>query len=317
VVCDQADATVIASTDDIRQEVEAVWLFHQRRLRPDTPTAQLGDRVFFSEHPPVQLVQCRRCGLVYRNPTERQQFVDTLYADAPAQPELLRALHDRQLPTYRALARRLSRTIGHPGGVLEVGSYVGGFLAAAREVGVQADGVDINPDINAFTRRLGFHVDDGDIATYATQRTFAAVAIWSTFDQLVDPRAALLRVWTLLEPGGVLALRVPNGAFYARLRPAAQQSGPVGALARLALADNNLLGFPYRYGFSPGSLTRLLCDLGFQPIGSQGDVLVPLADAWTRRWARIEEHAVKALLSAVGARRLSWAPWFESYARRP
>ncbi|HEX9483273.1 MAG TPA: hypothetical protein VF929_01785, partial [Gemmatimonadaceae bacterium] len=49
-----------------------------------------------------------------------------------------------------------------------------------------------------------------------------------------------------------------------------------------------------------------------------GDVLVPVADQWTRRWAALEERVVKA----VGGRLARWsrgdrpiAPWFELYAR--
>jgi hypothetical protein len=48
----------------------------------------------------------------------------------------------------------------------------------------------------------------------------------------------------------------------------------------------------------------------------RGDVLVPIADEWTRRWARVEEIVIKRTIAAAvsffGAR----APWFEIYAKR-
>jgi hypothetical protein len=89
----------------------------------------------------------------------------------------------------------------------------------------------------------------------------------------------------------------------------------VARAARALLAHNNLLAFPYRFGFTPRSLARLVEAQGLEVRRVVGDVLVPIADEWTRGWARAEERAVKGLLRAVaraapGAR----APWFELYA---
>ena len=50
------------------------------------------------------------------------------------------------------------------------------------------------------------------------------------------------------------------------------------AAARAVLAQNNLLTFPYRWGFTPQSLTRLLSETGFSVRRIRGDVLVPVAD---------------------------------------
>jgi hypothetical protein len=65
------------------------------------------------------------------------------------------------------------------------------------------------------------------------------------------------------------------------------------------LAQNNLLTFPYRWGFTPPSLTRLLSDQGFAVKRIRGDVLVPIADEWTRRWARVEEIVIKRTIAAA------------------
>src|SRR5262249_32612421 len=159
-----------------------------------------------------------------------------------------------------------------------------------------------------FTRSLGLAVHDGDLASFDTDRRYDAVAIWNTFDQLADPHAAAHRAWQLLRPGGVFAVRVPNGAFYAALRRAAER-GRAAAFARLALAHNNLLGFPYRYGFTVRALEALLGRVGFAIRAVIGDVLVPVSDEFTRRWARAEERAVKFTLGAVARARPEWAPW--------
>jgi len=41
IVCDHTDSEVVAERDDLRAEVEALWEYHQRRLRPDTPPDRL------------------------------------------------------------------------------------------------------------------------------------------------------------------------------------------------------------------------------------------------------------------------------------
>jgi hypothetical protein len=48
-----------------------------------------------------------------------------------------------------------------------------------------------------------------------------------------------------------------------------------------------------------------------------GDVLVPIADRWTRPWAAVEERVVKGLLTPVTRAngRIGLAPWIEVYAR--
>lgn len=308
---------MLAEPEDIRAEVEALWAYHERRLRTGTPTERLMDRVAFSERPPYRLVRCTECGLVYRNPTEREQELRAIYtSEAPARG-VMRALHDTQVSAMRRQASVLRRVLGRSASGLEVGSYVGAFLAAARDYGLSFEGLDINPDVNAFVRSLGFVAYDGDLGSFEPARSYDVVAIWNTFDQLADPRGAVGRARQLLAPNGVLAIRVPNGAFYAaQRRHLAGRNGRRSRAARLRLAQNNLLSFPYRWGFTPRSLRRLVESGGFTVQRLRGDVLVPTADEWTRWWARLEEIAVKRLMAWSARRTPSQAPWFELYATR-
>ena len=306
VVCRSADADVVATADDMRRESELLWQFHMKRLSPTTPPERLVDRVAFSQDPPWRLVRCRDCGLLYRSPAEKREALLSTYRDANPGDDALAALHEAQRSTYRRQARRLHRITGRRGSGLEVGSYVGAFLAAARESRWAFEGLDVNPAINAFTRRLGFAVHDGDLESFRPERAFDAVAIWNTFDQLPDPANAVRAARRLIAPGGLLALRVPNGECYRHWRERLEHP----ALRRFAvtlLAHNNLLTFPYRFGFSPSSLTRLLREEGFEVRRVVGDVLVPTADEYTRPLAALEERVVKPL-----TRR--WMPWFELYA---
>jgi SAM-dependent methyltransferase len=319
IVCGHADATLVTDAEDMRREIESLWAHHERRLRPGTPTARLMDRVAFSEHPPLRLVRCRECGLVYRNPAERAHEVAEIYEDTAPSRDTLASLHESARDSARQQARLLRAALGKRGTGLEVGSYAGAFLAAARDEGLQIEGLDVSTDANAFVRERGFVVHDGDLIAFAesTRRTYDAIAIWNAFDQMIDPRGALHAAWKLLADGGVIALRVPNGAAYARWRSSLDRGVLRRAAAREVLAQNNLLGFPYRWGFTPTSLEHLLIDVGFRVTAVRGDVLVPTADEWTRGWARAEERLLKRALAPLARLKPAWAPWFEIYATRP
>lgn len=308
--CGAPRATTIADGDAIRDEVEQLWAFHLARLEPATPPGRLTDRVAFSQPPALALVQCDDCGLLYRNPRERD--VDDLYATEAARPEVLRALFDTQRPAFRAQLARLAEVTGRRGRVLEVGSHVGGFLAAADEDGWQAEGVDVNEAAVAFAREMGLRAQVATVESYEGAPSLDAIAFWSCFDQLPAPRAAAHRARALVRDGGVLVVRVPNGGFYAALRP--HLDGATGAAVRALLAHNNLLGFPYRHGFTPGALGRLLEATGWRVERVVGDTLVPIADEWTRGWAAWEERLAKAALRLVGKAAPERAPWLEVYA---
>jgi SAM-dependent methyltransferase len=319
VVCGSAEADEIADDEQMRAEVEALWAFQTRRLRPDTPPTRLTDRVAFSQHPPIRLVRCRSCGLVYRNPREREFELRAIYSrDEPSQATM-RTLFETQRRSFRVQAKRLKQLLGRAGSGLEVGSYVGAFLRAALDEGWHFEGLDIGEEASAFARQKGFTVTVGSLESWGetTKRQFDAVAIWNTFDQLPDPRVAAAAVHRLVSPGGLFAVRVPNGAFYARVRKLLQ--GPLAGLARALLAHNNLLTFPYRHGFTIQSLDTLMTKTGFEVEAIHGDSLVLTADRFTRPWAAAEERLIKRTMRIVGAMGdagAERAPWLEVYARR-
>lgn len=316
-VCGRDDVDVVADESEIRREREDLWGFHTRRLRPDTPPTRLRDRVAFSERPPRRIVQCRGCGLVYRNPVERADDVTWQFAHEATPVDAMRALHATQIAVGRSQAVRLRRFVASGARVLEVGSYVGAFLAGARDAGLAAEGLDVCKRTNEFVRSLGLIVRDGRLADLRPDRGFDAVAIWNTFDHLPDPRSVLAATRGQLKSNGVVAIRVPNGAVYARWRRFATSASrwrrPV---ATAILAHNNLLAFPYRIGYSPASIRRLLDDAGFNVVEMRGDALVPLADEWTRPEARLEERITRRLTELVVRRRPEAAPWFEVFARK-
>jgi SAM-dependent methyltransferase len=310
-VCGTQDSAELADADSIRAEVELLWEFHEHRLKQGVPPEHLADRLAFSQHPPLRLAECLRCSHIYRNPWERKESLASAYTGSAPKAAVLESLHETQQSLSRAQVGRLTAIAGRPGRGLEVGSYAGGFLAAATELGWVFEGVDLSDDVAAFTSGKGLKVTPGEIEDVDPTIPFDAIAIWNTFEQLYDARSALAMVRKRLRPGGVLALRVPNGGFYRVWRK--RLNGPGAGLALRLLAHNNLLSFPYRQGFTRGSLTALLELSGFAIVKIFGDTLAPVADRWTTRYGVLEERWIKRM-----ERRLErgWkAPWVEVFAR--
>lgn len=307
-VCGEQDVTTLADRGQIEQQLEQLWGFHLHRLKPGAPVQQLFDRAIFSQQPPLNVVQCNRCQTVFRSPREREQeLLETYQAEVPSQ-QALASLFEQQFRFFQPRVRKLGKLLGRAGSVLEIGSYVGGFLRAATDANWDARGIDVNRHASDFARSKGCSVTECAIEAYSPRRTYDVVALWNCFDQLADSKAVLGIVRTLLEPGGVIAIRVPNGAFFAKhvRRP--------HLLSRAVLAWNNMATFPYRYGFTPGSLRLLLENSGYRVLDVTADTLVPISSGWTRWWAVGEERLIKTLLK-VPVRR-GPLPWFEMYARR-
>lgn len=258
-------------------------------------------------------MRCDTCTLLFRNPRERADEIVRTYRDEQPDPHALQALFDNQKLSYRSQVARLTGLAGDSGSGIEIGSYVGGFLHAAKQSGWNFGGIDVNEAANAFARSKGFVVHSGTIDQADPDARVDAVAFWNCFDQLPDPQAAIRAARVRLRDGGWVAIRVPNGAFYDRWHVRLHSAPAImHALARAALAHNNLLTFPYRHGFSVPALTSLLDRSAFATQHVFGDSLVPLADRWTRRWARAEERLVRSAMRTLPA---PAAPWIEVYAR--
>ncbi|HTO69125.1 MAG TPA: methyltransferase domain-containing protein [Myxococcota bacterium] len=318
--CGAAAAAPICTAADLAAQLELAGKFHKVRLRRRSRAA-LEERALFTHDYATELLACEKCGLLYRSPRPSPSAVLGAYAvERYARERLPQMVFSQRalfLPKARALARRLHplrRASGRDEGpprVLEVGSFVGGFLWAAREVGIDAVGLDPSAQLSRLCTTLGLRVLQTTLeerAATGSRELYDAVAIWNTFDQLPRPREVLAAVRRVIWPGGLLVLRFPHGACFQRL-VARRWSG------RRALAWNNLLGFPYLHGYGLPSLDRLIEPFGFTRIGVRGDVLGRQADSGYARWARLEERAVKAAQRARFRADLAHAPWLDVVLR--
>jgi SAM-dependent methyltransferase len=323
VVCGASGTREIASASEIEAQRRFLQRFHRRRLRERDANA-MEERAEFSQDYAARIVACAGCGLVFRDPQPTPDAVARLYAGDSYGAERLHALFESQLELFRPKVGHLAAFVPQPRPVvLEVGSFVGGFLAACAEAGWDAVGIDPGVEVADFCKSKGLrvlreNVDDVEFPA----GTADLIAVWNTFDQLADPRPALRAMARCLKPGGVAVVRIPNGSAFDRCMGwLSRAPGPLRGVLLSAMAWNNLLSCPYLHGYSLGTLDRLLGDHGFERIEADGDVLTRLSDERTKTWAKWEERAVKAVWKSLArlagaAPRESFAPWIDVYYRR-
>jgi SAM-dependent methyltransferase len=327
VVCGNQQHDVVCSADEVQAHLAYLHAFHRRRLRLAdrySAPAALTERAEFTQDYATNIVACTNCGLVFRDPRPDAGAIRHAYERDRYGHERLRALFDSQVELFRPKARYLRRWLrsGPETFVVELGSFVGGFLAAGRECGWRIAGIDPGEEVAAFCEQQGFQVLRETIEEATLPAASAhCVAIWNTFDQIVNPKATLRNVQRLLRPGGILAVRVPNGEGFRRAVDWQRRlPRPFSGVVRAAMAWNNLLAFPYLDGYSERTLDRLLTRYGMRRLAVVPDVLARLADAQTKTWAAWEERALKrawqmaARLDATRPGRTgTLAPWFDAY----
>jgi SAM-dependent methyltransferase len=181
--------------------------------------------------------------------------------------------------------------------VLELGSHLGAFLQASEEWNWRAVGLDVGADTSRFVKSKGLPVHRSIVEDCPFRDgSFDAIFVWNCFEQIQNPATTLVAIHRALKRHGMLLIRVPNAVFYRALRSQLKTAEEDGFVLQ-ALAYNNLLGFPYLYGYTAVLLNRLITECGFEYLRGFNSELVttPFPD----RSERISREQ-NAISTAVG-----------------
>ncbi|TKV58463.1 class I SAM-dependent methyltransferase [Nakamurella flava] len=172
------------------------------------------------EQAPFAVVRCPRCALVFVSPRltaealqrlydEPAYFDDTVYGTSRWSPAMLL----QRTWTAGRLAL-LAAQVPPPARLLEIGSGYGHFLAAARDAGYQARGIELSRTGVAHARdRLGLDVFAGQLADDPNPEPADVVCFWDTLEHVPDPLAFLTQVRQRMSgPDALAALSVPSFA---------------------------------------------------------------------------------------------------------
>src|SRR2546430_16585475 len=159
------------------------------------------------------VLRCADCGLEFVAPTPSPSELADYYDRDYAVPLELYAAASEATAARIAGLERWSPARGR---LLELGASYGHSLAAARDRGWDVVGVELSPTASIYARtHFGLTVLNCDLAdARLADASFDAVIGWHVLEHVRNPRDQLLRLASLLKPGGVLGLRVPNVASF-------------------------------------------------------------------------------------------------------
>lgn len=190
------------------------------------------------------LVQCRNCGLIWRDPLPNQGFLQDLYSDeyysiANHSPDILYqvGIADSK-EEHQAERRRIARmqvqewadyasmtSENGEGGkrkLLEIGGGRGYLQQAAADEGWETVGLEISPyGIREAIRRglivLPITLDELSEKFIPYSEYFDLAALYDFLEHVTDPARTLRIVSDILKKDGVVAIRVPNTKDYPKL----------------------------------------------------------------------------------------------------
>jgi 2-polyprenyl-3-methyl-5-hydroxy-6-metoxy-1,4-benzoquinol methylase len=315
-------ATLVPSTK-IDEECRERERFVKDRLARPASGDELKDLTEFFHQGNADILACAECKLLVRD--EHEPPPAETYSEDEYDPSVMERLYPRYLEAFRRKEKPYRRLLPEGARILEVGSHYGAFLQSAQEWGWRAEGVDVGKDTSRFARSKGFIVHSKEITECRfPEQSFDAVFIWNCFEQIPDPRPTLAECRRILKPDGVLTVRTPNGLFYALCQKLlAQRDLRSGAAEFLtnAMCYNNLLGFPYLYGYSAASLERLVEQFGFLSAGMLNSELITLPLPESPDWVEQEEREIsneaRMLARSLLADRdgVLTGPWIEVWFR--
>ena len=309
---------VLVPAAAVAEEIALRRKFFAARIDGYVEPAQQKDRVDVAQNEPADVRVCRACGILVRGRGDDARFESDPYA-----PHVMEQLLRTYIDEFHAREPWVRPLLPERARVLEIGSYVGGFLHVATEWGWEAMGLDVGEDTSRFQRAKGYQTRTSSLDdAYFDDASFDGVFIWNTFEQIDDPRALLGEVRSVLRPGGVMVIRTPNALFYEtcealldlhRPRPLDDHDALV-----VALGHANLLGWPHLYGFSAASLDRLAMQHGFTPERHVSSRHIPPTRHRLSASARIEEERTNAAVARLEAAfgDVVIGPWFEAAYRR-
>jgi SAM-dependent methyltransferase len=155
------------------------------------------------------IMACGDCGhrQLAHMPTEVELL--KLYVSARADHYIEEEAGQRR--TARAALRHIERHVQR-GRLLDLGCWIGYLLHEARRAGWDVTGVEPSDFAASFAREeLGLPIVNADMMSAELPLgSFDAIVLGDVLEHLTDPGAALDRIASLLAPGGVVYMTIPD-----------------------------------------------------------------------------------------------------------
>ena len=168
----------------------------------------------------TSLLFCSSCDVHFLKEQPSKQTLDAYYTSSYAMSasEVLASEHRRlfRLPEQLWLISELKNQGMKSGdSILDIGCDKGYFLDQCRRFGFSVQGVEPSQQAREYCSSIDLNIAS-DIS--AIQDHFNAITLWHVLEHFTDPRSILNKAHSLLNPSGLLLIRVPDfSSFWSRL----------------------------------------------------------------------------------------------------
>ncbi|HHT9160199.1 MAG TPA: methyltransferase domain-containing protein [Candidatus Brocadiaceae bacterium] len=161
------------------------------------------------------IFQCRRCGLIYRDPHPRIEALLRPQSQIKKRSDNPDKLSQGRISLFNNHIKSISH-FRYYNRILDVGSGEGYFLNLCSLNGWGVWGVEIVPElVESSKKEYRINVFNGNLeAAKYPDNYFDVVVFLNVLEHLLNPYSALSEAYRILRPGGAILLRFPNAAFH-------------------------------------------------------------------------------------------------------
>jgi 2-polyprenyl-3-methyl-5-hydroxy-6-metoxy-1,4-benzoquinol methylase len=175
---------------------------------------------------PFRVEKCSNCGLRWLNPVPTDQEYELIYTasyfskidHAEDIPDWIKQFPSpsSDLPErdtgFTERLHRLNKLSPTAKSIIDIGTGSGSFLAVARDMGWEIEGIELSEfGCQTALNLYGIVVKQTTLDKYDAQgRTFDVVHLSHVFEHFTHPDIALDNLIKLMHPGSLLVIEVPN-----------------------------------------------------------------------------------------------------------
>ena len=151
--------------------------------------------------------------MIYTNPVPAGMATGTFYDQAGDEYLAAEKLESDYADVRFERELRLFRKHCPHGSVLDVGCSSGAFLHQLKKRhsnDYQVWGTDVSNAPLNHASRMGVPIIKGDFLSHSFEQSFDAVTFWAVMEHLFEPQRFLQKAASILKPGGLCFILVPN-----------------------------------------------------------------------------------------------------------
>lgn len=324
-LCNANNYEIIVENNELEREQKQNYEL-SGRLYVRAPDRYVKTAVSYIQSYSSNLVKCRHCGLIYRNPKPQPSQIVDQYRNEEftTEYELIWRISWGRIFTRQL--RRIEKAVGK-GRLLDLGSQLGLMPELAIQRGWDAYGIDVNSYTVKSAAKRGINIFHGELLeAKLPSNYFDAVTIMLLLENLPHFPSELRELYRVLKPGGLIVTKIVNVDFYIFTRKLADHAilNQCKWLSKMLLCRLHLLGYPYQYGFNRNTIKQALSSGGFVAVKVKNYQSVRSVDPYLKTYIKIVDlvgklsiNAVASIVYWVSIRRINIAPWLEIYAYKP